>query len=61
MAHWEVRERGPWRQVRGLAWEELPLPLAALVAGLVGTLRVQGMVRACRGSRCGCAPEGGRA
>ena len=36
----EVREKGKWRQVQGLAWDELLLPFAALVASLTGTLRV---------------------
>lgn len=32
--------RGTWRQRQGVAWDKLPLPVAPLVASLVGTLRV---------------------
>ena len=35
----ESERKGPWRQGQGLAQGELPLPTAALVASLVGTLK----------------------
>ena len=40
LAHWEVKEKKAWRQVQGLVRDKLLLPIAPLVASLVGTLRV---------------------
>ena len=38
LAYWEVREKGA--RFTGLARDELPLPIASLVASPMGTLRV---------------------
>lgn len=37
--YWESGNRGPRGQAQGVAQDELPLPIAPLVAGFQGTLR----------------------
>ena len=51
------RKGGLRDRFRGLAWDKLPLPIAALVASLIGTIRV--CLPVGEGEEgVGCSPEG---
>lgn len=39
LAHWEVREKGALETGSGVSRDELPLPIALLVANLLGSLQ----------------------
>ena len=38
LTHWEIREKGTWRQVQRLVWDKLLLPIASWLQVLWGRL-----------------------